>query len=409
MIHMRPSIHHPNTESNEQQISDNYSTSSSKKPTSPNPVVIFGYFDLSFLSATWQYIILSLGLFICMCIYGYCQELVAYGFFERKLSIFSTFSHFLGCFLIAMFQRLHLQSISSSKTTSSEGIIHKSKLSLGMMGMASYSISLRYYFLLIFLKTMSQGLTNYSMTLINYPAKVLFKSANPIITMLIGLVWFRRKYPYRDYIVVFLLVIGLYVFVIYGDSSTSGSPEGTSFGVLLVAVAMFCGAAVPMVQEHCINTYGATVEELLYHSFLGSTIVSFVLSITSGELFQGTHFIIVRGNVNIWTALIVFCLFGFAGANFSSGLTLRFGSLVNGITNTARKAVTLVLSFALFPSRNHLTIYHVIGALIFFCGLVIRTLSKDEKEISSEEDESSDSMKTMLGSPKRRETNGHHV
>jgi hypothetical protein len=29
--------------------------------------------------------------------------------------------------------------------------------------------------------------------------------------------------------------------------------------------------------------------------------------------------------------------------------------LVNGITNTARKAVTLALSFAMFPERNTLT------------------------------------------------------
>ncbi len=68
---------------------------------------------------------------------------------------------------------------------------------------------------------------------------------------------------------------------------------------------------------------------------------------------------------------------GFCGSNFSTGLTLRFGSLVNGITNTARKAVTLILSFALFPERNHLTTQHIFGALIFFSGLVVRTVTKD--------------------------------
>ena len=35
------------------------------------------------------------------------------------------------------------------------------------------------------------------MSHINYPAKVLFKSANPIITMLIGLLWFHKSYPVR--------------------------------------------------------------------------------------------------------------------------------------------------------------------------------------------------------------------
>jgi hypothetical protein len=113
---------------------------------------------------------------------------------------------------------------------------------------------------------------------INYPAKVLFKSANPgkdrppppshhtlptslgytastpapprprslsppdppaatihppsirydmlpVITMLIGLVWFRKRYPVRDYIVVALLVLGLYVFM---NGDAKASPKGIS-------------------------------------------------------------------------------------------------------------------------------------------------------------------------------------
>jgi UAA transporter family len=58
---------------------------------------------------------------------------------------------------------------------------------------------------------------------INYPAKVLFKSANPIITMLIGLVWFRKTYATRDYVVVALLVLGLYVFM---NGDAKASPKG---------------------------------------------------------------------------------------------------------------------------------------------------------------------------------------
>ena len=58
----------------------------------------------------------------------------------------------------------------------------------------------------------------------------------------------------------------------------------------------------------------------------------------------------------------------------------QFGSLVNGITNTARKAVTLALSFALFPERNTLEFHHIFGGCIFFCGLIVRTVMKDNSE-----------------------------
>jgi len=217
---------------------------------------------------------------------------------------------------------------------------------------------------------------------INYPAKVLFKSANPgthpaprprsltlhlthlsrphglpapapsppltplpspsipflhtllpVITMLIGLVWFRKSYPVRDYIVVALLVLGLYVFM-NGDAKASPkgtnlptpthvrtlcgtlwtwptilvlralstcpfpftSPRpppppylrpGTGYGIFLVTLSMFGSAGVPMVQEHCMHKYNASIEELLYHCYLGSTGISFILALTSGELWQG--------------------------------------------------------------------------------------------------------------------------
>lgn len=75
---------------------------------------------------------------------------------------------------------------------------------------------------------------------INYPAKVLFKSANPIVTMIFGLVWFNKKYALRDYVVVALLVLGLYVFM--HGSSSKDSPKGTGYGIFLVTMSMFGSA-----------------------------------------------------------------------------------------------------------------------------------------------------------------------
>ena len=75
---------------------------------------------------------------------------------------------------------------------------------------------------------------------INYPAKVLFKSANPVVTMIFGLVWFGKKYALRDYIVVLLLVLGLYFFM--NGSSSENAPKGTGYGIFLVTLSMFGSA-----------------------------------------------------------------------------------------------------------------------------------------------------------------------
>ena len=340
---------------------------------------VFGY-ELTSFSSLIQYLILASGMLLCMCLYGYYQELFVYGFFDRKLSFFATFIHFLGCSVFAQIQRRTSSSSSSSSSSSNNnnslntniGSINESK-SILSMGTASKTIAIGYYMLLVFSKTATQGLSNLSMTQINYPAKVLFKSANPIITMFIGIIWFKKGYPRRDYIVVCLLVLGLYVFMSGGSTST---PQGTTYGIILVCLSMFGSASVPMIQEHCMNKYNASAEELIYMQYIGSSIVSFLLSLTSGEFFTGISFLISKGTFSVWISFIAFCSFGFAGANFSTVLTQHFGSLANGITSTFRKALTLCLSFALFPDRNKLSIQHLFGACIFFSGLIIRVLSK---------------------------------
>jgi hypothetical protein len=342
---------------------------------------VFGY-ELTSFSSLIQYLILASGMLLCMCLYGYYQELFVYGFFDRKLSFFATFIHFLGCSVFAQIQRRTSSSSSSSSNNNNNSInasigsINESK-SILSMGTASKTKAIGYYMLLVFSKTATQGLSNLSMTQINYPAKVLFKSANPIITMFIGIIWFKKGYPRRDYIVVCLLVLGLYVFMSGGSTST---PQGTTYGIMLVFLSMFGSASVPMIQEHCMNKYNASAEELIYMQYIGSSIVSFLLSLTSGEFFTGISFLISNGTFRVWISFIAFCSFGFAGANFSTVLTQHFGSLANGITSTFRKALTLCLSFALFPDRNKLSIQHLFGACIFFSGLIIRVLSKERFE-----------------------------
>jgi hypothetical protein len=342
-----------------------------EKSKEERPLTLFSV-DLSHLSPTVQYIVLATGLILFMCLYGYYQELVVYGWFERKLSMFSTFLHFLGCFSFAQIQR----NLSKTKAPSNTGCVTptaSSFIPVFTLGTAPPRVALFYYMLLIFVRTGAQGMSNLSMTQINYPAKVLFKSASPIITMIIGLVWFRKSYPMRDFIVVALLVFGLYIFIT-GDATAS--PQSTKLGIFYVTLSLFGSAGIPMIQEHCMLTYNSSIEDLLYHTFLGSAIASFLTSCLTGEFLQGVMFLLRTGSLHAWFIMFAFTVFGFIGTNFSAGLTLQYGSLVNGITNTFRKALTLGLSFVLFPERNVVTHQKLLGSAIFFCGLLVRIFSK---------------------------------
>ena len=333
------------------------------------PLALFGI-DLTNLSPVMQYLVLVGGLILFMCLYGYYQELVIYGWFDRKLSLFSTFLHFLGCSVFAQVQRNLSFKPNSNGPNGGTHSCH-----IFSMGTAPTRVAIFYYALLVIVRTGGQGMSNLSMTQINYPAKVLFKSANPVVTLFIGITYLKKTYPVRDYIVVVLLVLGLYVFIA-GDASES--PSSTRLGIIYVVISMFGSAGVPMIQEHCMNQYNASVEDLLYHCYVGSTLLSMLASMVTGEFITGMMFLVKSGSVHTWLLMIGFCTFGYAGNNFSAAITLQYGALVNGICNTLRKAITLAASFLMFPERNVLTEQKLIGSAIFFAGLLIRIFGKAE-------------------------------
>lgn len=70
-------------------------------------------------------------------------------------------------------------------------------------------------------------------------------------------------------------------------------------------------------------------------------------------------------------AVMVFCGAGFMGGSCAAALTKRFGALHSAITTTARKAVTLLLSFVIF--QKAISVQHGVGAGIFMFGLVVST------------------------------------
>jgi len=66
---------------------------------------------------------------------------------------------------------------------------------------------------------------------------------------------------------------------------------------------------------------------------------------------------------------MLYCGSGFLGGSCAVALTKRFGALHSAITTTARKAVTLMLSFAYF--QKAFTPQHLVGASVFMVGLMV--------------------------------------
>jgi len=360
---------------NASKVSAQMSSSSSKASGAGEgtaALIIFGV-DLSNLPPSVQYIVLTAGLFLFTCSYGYYQEVVIYSWFRRRLGCFTTMLFFIGNAVCSIGEKLVLSG--------TKPLPRKSPW--------------RYHIFLSVVKLLAQVLTNMSMTHINYPAKVLFKSSIPVAQMVIGLSCLGRRYPVRDYLVISLLFVGLYTFI----TGNPKQPDASGWGIFLVTCSMLMAASVPMVQEHCMITYGSTPTEMLYFSFMGGAAISAIVAIVMGEFHQGIAFMYSQDArllpdgphsavgvheydqaENPWLALFMFSTLGYLGAHCSTAITQHFGSLLNGITNTARKATSLSLSYFMFPDEHVLTWQHVVGSAIFFAGLVVRAVGKGDQK-----------------------------
>lgn len=78
----------------------------------------------------------------------------------------------------------------------------------------------------------------------------------------------------------------------------------------------------------------------------------------------------LRQGIRAVMAVMLYAGAGFLGVSCVAALTKRFGALHSAITTTARKAVTLLLSFVVFPNKPF-SVQHGVGAVVFVLGLVV--------------------------------------
>merc|ERR1711871_1240094 len=107
-------------------------------------------------------------------------------------------------------------------------------------------------------------------------------------------------------------------------------------------------------------------------SYAGGSLLLLLICMGTGEASQGLAFLHQQTDpVKIMVIIFVFAACGFCGVSSVAALTKRFGALAAAITTTARKALTLVLSFAFFPKP--FLPGHFFGIILFVGGLVLKS------------------------------------
>ncbi|XP_068634882.1 UDP-galactose/UDP-glucose transporter 2-like isoform X1 [Aristolochia californica] len=248
----------------------------------------------------------------------------------------------------------------------------------------------------------SHGLTKGSLAFLNYPAQLMFKSTKVLPVMIMGAVitGLRRKYPLREYLSAVLLVVGLILFTL-ADAQTS--PNFSVVGVIMVSGALVMDSFLGNLQEAIFKVNTETTQviltdlpKLLFYSLIFvlrllififymqmemlfcSTVVGLLFLIPpmllTGELF--TAWKSCSQHLYVYGVLVFEAMATFVGQVSVLSLIALFGAATTAMVTTARKAVTLLLSYLVFTKP--LTEQHGTGLLLIAMGITLKLLPEDK-------------------------------
>ncbi|KNA17605.1 hypothetical protein SOVF_078630 [Spinacia oleracea] len=225
----------------------------------------------------------------------------------------------------------------------------------------------------------SHGLTKGSLAFLNYPAQIMFKSTKVLPVMIMGafIPGLRRKYPPSEYLSALLLVVGLILFTL-ADAQTS--PNFSMIGVMMISGALIMDSFLGNLQEAIFTMNPETTQmEMLFCSTVVGLPMLIPPMILTGELFRA--WTSCYQHPYVYAVLIFEAMATFIGQVSVLSLIALFGAATTAMVTTARKAVTLLLSYLLFTKP--LTEQHGTGLLLITMGIVIKLLPdhKPQKRI----------------------------
>ncbi|GKA25761.1 UDP-galactose/UDP-glucose transporter 2-like protein [Tanacetum coccineum] len=289
-----------------------------------------------------QFLICSSGFFFGYLVNGICEEYV-YNRLQFSYGWYFTFVQ--GFVYLAL---LRLQGFSPVKMVNPWSMYIK--LSAVLMG--------------------SHGLTKGSLAYLNYPAQLMFKSTKVLPVMIMGafIPGLRRKYPPCEYFASVLLVIGLILFTL-ADANTS--PNFNVIGVVMVTGALIMDSFLGNLQEAIFTVnHDTTQMEMLYCSTIVGTPFLIPPMIFTGELFRAWKS--CYENPYVYGVLIFEAVATFVGQVSVLSLIAIFGAATTALVTTARKAVTLLLSYVVFTKP--MSEQHGVGLILIAAGIMMKML-----------------------------------
>lgn len=214
----------------------------------------------------------------------------------------------------------------------------------------------------------SSALSNMSLDYINFPTKVVFRSCKLIPTMIIATIINRRVFKSIEYASAFAISIGL---VIFAAADWKLTPSFNPTGITLVSISVIADAILPNIQERNFRLGASRLEVTFYTNFF-TLITMTITTIWSGDLFSLIQ--LARFDQHLAVFMMVYTAISYVAISLFMTIVKKYGGVTAVLLGTARKAMSLILSFLFFPKA--FSWYYVLGATLVLGGLLVVSLTK---------------------------------
>eukprot|EP00117_Sycon_ciliatum_P008520 scpid25556/ scgid2293/ Solute carrier family 35 member B1 homolog len=309
---------------------------------------------LSRLPETARLVLCVAGIFVCYLVFGIFQEKVTRGSFgeHHERFTYATGLVFCQCLVGCLFAGGVLQ-IQPDVPNNAPAHLFAICSSTYVLAMITSNKALEY---------------------IAYPVQVLLKACKPISVLLLGVLLAGKRYSAQRYACVFLIVIGVGIFMYPSKDRPPKEVGSETFGVALLALSLVFDGLVGAVQEK-INVFRVTSFQLMYATNAYGFAYLFAALLISGEGIAFGSFL-ARYPYVIWD-IVGFSFVSALGQSFVFLTITNFGPLVCSLATTLRKFTTILLSIVLFG--NHLIGRQWLAVFIVFFALLLESLSKRKK------------------------------
>ena len=227
----------------------------------------------------------------------------------------------------------------------------------------------------------SLALSNMSLNYINFPTKVVFRSCKLVPAMLISTIMNQRKFSSSEYTCAFAISTGL---ILFAAADWKLSPSFNSWGIMLVSLSVIADAILPNFQEKLFKLGSSRLEVTFYNNFF-TLIAMTITTVMSGDLIAVLKLALSSSKLAAY--IVVFTLISYAAISSFMMIVKKYGGVTAVILGTTRKAMSIALSFLIFPKA--FSWMYVAGAICVLSGLTTISLmksSKKEKESVTQSD-----------------------